>query len=273
MNHIDRVPALGIINYVISTQKSLLCPSALYLDMDSHTVHLKMKSKISLVIALCTFASCDEVCENEAGDLFWIDNPVINYHITAESPTGHFNQRLLVDDHNYTLQIKVPPSNSEYRTYYKEGFKSNDKIEVDQKKMLQLIGLYGFKDFDLFRTFGYQPRYKLHVTSSNENETCYYYKCDKAVNNVNCNLTSSTPSCVLKWGITKYPNNFKPDNGLNWVFLGQCQIKMTTVRGNIFHIWLGLAFRQKRPIITVLKNAVELDWKMNATEFPKGKDK
>ena len=236
----------------------------------SNTVQLTMKTKISLILAFSTLVSCDEVCENGEGDLFWIDNPVISYTITdAEvSPIGSFEQELLVDDHNYTLQIKVPPPSSPYRAYYKEGFKSNDKIEINPKMMLQLIGLYAFKDFDLLRTFGYQPR-KAYV-GSNDDDTCYYYKCDASVNNVNCNLTSSTPSCELKWGISRYPNDFKRQDGRNWLFLGQCQMKMTTVKGNIFQIWLGLAFSKRRPIITVLKNAIELDWKMNATLFPKG---
>lgn len=245
--------------------------------MNSNALQLTMNTKLSLIlIALSTFVSCDKFCENGDGDLFWIKDPVVKYTVTDPevSPMGTFKQKLWVDDHNYTLQIKVPVKwgKNDIRIYYKEGFKSGDEINVDKTQMLDLIRIYGFKDLDLLRVFGYQKRKTKLGKNKKENISCYHYECDDAaLTIVNCNLTANTPSCKNGAPITPNPNTFIPVDKKNIVFLDQCQIKMTRVRGNIFDKWLVSAFGKKLPKITVLEDAVKLDWKTDATKFPEGK--
>ena len=257
--------------------KSVLCPSA-YIDMDSNTVYLAMSTKISIILAISTFASCDKICENEDGDLFWIDNPVVNYTVTdpENSPMGKFIQKLEVDDHNYTLlirndllSVKYNTTNKNARAYYKVNFKSTDEIEFSKEIMEQLSRLYGYKDFDLQRTLGYQKR-KVKIINL-KNTTCYHYRCNATVNNVNCNLTPNTTGCAKHDPISANPSYFVPANGENVYFLGQCVMQLANVRGNMFNIWLGTAFRKDLPIIKVLESSVKLDWKINANTFPKGK--
>ena len=244
--------------------------------MDSIALQSTMNTKILLILAYYvwpTFISCDEFCENRDGDLFWINNPVINYTVTDPevSPIGTFKQNLLVDDHNYTLQIRAPPKGlgkDDFRIYYKEGFKSGDEVNIDEKLMLELIKKYGFRDLDLLRILGYQARTK--KSPENPFASCYHYECDASVTNADCSLTANTPSCDHRTAIANNPSYWASNDGKNIYFFGQCAMKLTPVTGNIFDIWLGSAFRNGLPIITVLEDAVKLDWKTDATKFPEG---
>ena len=261
----------------INFTKSVFCSSA-YLDMDSNAVYLTMNTKISVILAISSFSSCDKICENEYGDLFWIDNPVVKYAVTdpEHSPRGKFSQTLEVDDHDYTLLIRndllsvdYHTENKNARAYYKEGFKSTDQIEFSKEIMEQLSRLYGYKDFFLTRTFGYQKRKAKIIKQTNT--TCYHYRCNATVNNINCNMTPNTQLCKREVASRPNPSNWHSANGKNIFFRGQCVIQMPKVKGNMFNMWLGSAFREGLPIIKVLKSSVQLDWKINATTFPEGK--
>ena len=109
--------------------------------------------RTALVLALFVhFIFGDEICENTDGDLFFISNPI-----------GSFMQHLKVDDHEYTVQIATPRGFGEesINLYFKEGFKSEDKIEINQQQFfLDLVGKYGFKDVELQRNIGFQKESK-----------------------------------------------------------------------------------------------------------------
>ena len=123
-----------------------------------------MRMRTALVLALVTsFIFGDEICENTDGDLFFISNPdvVVNISNPRSSPFGNLEQHLKVDDHQYTVQIREPPSAwKRGELYYKEGFNSEDKIEINQTLLQDLVRRYGFKDFSLTRNFGFQERSK-----------------------------------------------------------------------------------------------------------------
>ena len=146
--------------------------------------------RTALVLALFVhFIFGDEICENTDGDLFFISNPI-----------GSFMQHLKVDDHEYTVQITTPRGFGEesINLYFKEGFKSEDKIEINQQQFfLDLVGKYGFKDVELQRNIGFQKRIK--GSPEDPEASCYYYQCDASVANVDCNLTPNTESCKLDY--------------------------------------------------------------------------
>ena len=128
---------------------------------------MSMKTKISFIILiLSTFASCDEICENEEGDLIWINNPEVNYSVDIDDPSissvGRWNEHLEVDDHEYTYQISVPYENGDPKIilFYKKSFKNGDQIDWNTALSSDLIGKYGFKDLDFKRILGYQERAK-----------------------------------------------------------------------------------------------------------------
>ena len=240
--------------------------------MDSSAVQLTaMNIKISLILALSTFVSCDEFCENGDGDFFWINNPVINYTITDPevSPMGTFKQKLWVDNHNYSLQLRVPATGrgeDEFRIYYKEGIQSGEELEIEPTKMLNLVKKYGYKEFNFQRVLGYQRRTKR--SPDNPDVSCFHYRCASTVTNKNCNLTANTPSCEVITLVN--PSNFTPADGRNIFFFDQCAMKLTPVTGNIFHIWINSAFSKGLPTITVLAKSVKLDWGEAASKFPEG---
>lgn len=227
-----------------------------------------------LILALvANFIFCDEICENADGDLFWIRNPVTYYNVPnpRSSPVGNWEQRLEVDDHKYTVQVSVPYKSGEIKNilYYKEGFKSEDKIELTQTVLLEIIGKYGFKDLDFRTSFGYQERTK--KSPYNPTVSCYHYECDATVTNVNCNLTRDTRSCIATTASTSTPSYFIPVDGIKSIFYGQCQMEMSPVTGNIFNSWIGSAFSKGLPDIMVFEDSAILDWGEAAYKFPEGK--
>lgn len=247
-----------------------LCPSE-ELDMDSIAVRLTMNTKTSLILALITFATFDEVCENGDGDLFYIVRPYVNYVVSdpKSSMLGSYVDHLKVDDHEYTLQISTPYKNGQEKIFlfYKKGYRNRDKIELNETRMLNLSREYGFKDLDFKREFGYQGR--KNPDPVNPDRSCYHYECNATVNTENCNLNTS--SCTLTSARTLQPDKFIGEkDGIRSRFYGQCQMSMTSVTGNIFNIWLGSAFSNGLPIITVLVNSVKLDWGEAASKFPEG---
>ena len=215
--------------------------------------------RTALVLALfVNFIFGDEICENTDGDLFFISNPI-----------GSFMQHLKVDDHEYTVQITTPRGFGEesINLYFKERFKSKDKIEINQQQfLLDLVGKYGFKDVELQRNIGFQKRIK--GSPEDPEASCYYYQCDASVANVDCNLTPNTESCKLDYA--KNANNITFEDGTKARFYGQCVMHLTSVTINLFDIWLQSALREGLPDITVLENYVTLDWGEAAPMFPEG---
>ena len=132
----------------------------------------------------------------------------------------------------------------------------------------QIRGSYGFKDLDLAIEFGYQERSK--KSPDNNAVSCYHYECSAEVKTENCNLTLNTPSCYLAYARTSTPDDFISINGTKARFYGQCQMPMTPLTGNMFNIWLGSAFSNGLPDVTILEDSVKLDWGEAASKFPEG---
>ena len=160
-----------------------------------------MGMRTAFVLALVVnFLFGDEICENTDGDLFRILNP-----------NGSYMQHLKLDDHKYTMAVVIgsiykEEFKSEDKTEInqtllldlvgigsKEDFHSEDKIEINEKLLLDLVRNYGFKDADLIRKIGFQKRIK--GTPEDPEASCYFYECDASVANVDCNLKPNTPSC------------------------------------------------------------------------------
>ena len=230
-----------------------------------------MRMRTALVLTLvANFIFGDEICENTDGDLFFISNPdvVVNISNPRSSPIGSLEQHLKVDDHQYTVQIREQPNSAWGELYYKEGFKSEDKIELNQTLLQDLVRRYGFKDFSLTRNFGFQERSK--GSPAGPEVSCYYYQCDASVANEDCNLKANTPACKLSFGLARTPTNFKPVDETKARFFGQCIMQLTPVTGNLFDIWLQSALTEGLPDVTVLENYVILDWGEAASMFPEG---
>ena len=223
------------------------------------------------VLALvANFILGDEICENTDGDLFYLSNPDVMVTVSnpRNSPIGSLEQHLKVDDHEYTVQIttETGPPSAWGELYYKEGFKREDKIEINQTLFHDLVRRYGFKDFYLDFSLGFQKRSK--GSPVDPAASCYYYQCDASVANVDCNLKLNTPSCKLSSARTT--NNFIPADGIKGRFYDQCLMQLTPVTGNLFDIWLQSALREGLPDISVLENYVILDWGEASSLFPDG---
>ena len=195
--------------------------------------------RTAFVLALvANFIFGDDICENTDGDLFYILNPstMVNVPNPRSSPIGSLEKHLKLDDNEYTVQIAISRGFGEERIYlfFKAGFKSEDKIEINQKFLLDLVGKYGFKDVELTRKFGFQKRIK--GSPADPEASCYYYTCDASVANVDCNLKPNTPSCKLSSALTRMPNTFIPVDGIKGRFYGQCVMQLTPVTGNPFDI-------------------------------------
>ena len=224
----------------------------------------------AFVLALfANFIFGDEICENTDGDLFYIPKPStkVNVPNPRSSPIGSLEKSLKVDDHEYTVQIAIPRGYGERRATYlysKEGFNSEDKIEIINQTLLQdLVRRYGFKDLDLSMSLGYQNRTQNNPV--NPSDFCYHYQCDASVTCVN--LTPNTPSCKLS---PSFFSNFIPVDGIKGILYGKCVMQLTPLTGNIFDIWLQSALSKGLPDITVLENYFTLDWGEAASMFPEG---
>ena len=230
-----------------------------------------MRMRTALVLTLvANFIFGDEICENTDGDLFFISNPdvVVNISNPRSSPIGSLEQHLKVDDHQYTVQIREQPNSAWGELYYKEGFKREDKIEINQTLFHDLVRRYGFKDFYLDFSLGFQKRSK--GSPVDPAASCYYYRCDASVANVDCNLKLNTPSCKLSFARTRTTNDFIPADGIKGRFYDQCLMLLTPVTGNLFDIWVQSALREGLPDISVLENYVILDWGEASSLFPDG---
>jgi len=241
-----------------------------------------MRMRAAFVLALVlNFTFGDEICENTDGDLFYIPNPSQTVYVPnpRSSPIGSLEKRLKVDNHEYTVQIAIPRGYGEKRAtslYSKEGFKSEDKIEIMNQTLLSdLVRRYGFKDLDLMMSLGYQNRTQNYPSNPIKSskiypDFCYHYQCDTSVTrNGPCdNLTPNTPSCKL---VPSFFSTFIPVDGIKGIHYGKCVMQLTPVTGNIFNIWLKSALSQGLPDVTVLENYVILDWGEAASLFPEGK--
>ena len=248
--------------------------------MDSCAEQLTMKTKVSLILALSTFISCDKFCENGEGDLIWIKNARVYYNVDDPqgSLVGSLDDYLEVDDHEYTYQIspRYTTSDPKIILFYEKGFKNGDKIDWNTTMVSNLIRENGFKDINFVRQLGYPYRTKPPPVNNtlglDSNAPCYHYECDASVINENCNPTLNTPEskCELKKSHSDW--NITDDFGIKSKFYGQCQMELSAVSGNIFNEWLGSAWTKtpKLPTIEVLVNTVNFNWGTAASEFPEG---
>ena len=241
---------------------------------------------IFIIIFSLAIINCDKICENENGDLIYLRLPVLNYIVKEprDSPVGELKQSLDVDNNNYTLQLSEDYKTGDVKDlqilYFKENFKTQDIVELNKKKLTDLITKNGFKDIKIRRVLGFQAR-KKGDSLKIKNKTCYYYQCDPAIKHEVC-ISGTQLRQILNNKSHEYYNNCTlasvsalPDymifnDGSISRFYGQCLMNMGEFVLNPFERWIFEAIKKNAlPLIQVEENSVKFDWGKGATTFPK----